>query len=89
MSQQTPPQAGIVRRGVLAVILAALLVTGVLVSAVTGQLDIAASQVLGSILDRLGIATSLAPGDEVIDATCGWCAFLALPWLLPWAQRSQ
>lgn len=69
MSQHTPAQAGIVRRGVLAVILAALLVAGVLVSAVTGQLDIAASQVLGSILDRLGISTSLAPGDEVIDAT--------------------
>jgi iron complex transport system permease protein len=54
---------------VLGVILGALLVGGVLISAVTGQLEISPSQVLGSVLDRMGWATALAPDDQVVDAT--------------------
>jgi iron complex transport system permease protein len=54
---------------VLALTLLGLLITGVLVSAVTGQLDIAASEVWGSILDRLGFSTTLAPTEDVVDAT--------------------
>ena len=57
------------RRSVLGVILGALLIGGVLISAVTGQLEISASQVLGSVLDRLGWSTALAPDDQVVDAT--------------------
>jgi iron complex transport system permease protein len=60
---------GILRRSVLALTLLGLLITGVLVSAVTGQLDIAASEVWGSILDRLGFSTTLAPTEDVVDAT--------------------
>ena len=60
---------GVLRRSLLVLILAALLIGGVLISAVTGQLDIQASQVLGSLLERLGWSTSLAPDDEVVDAT--------------------
>nr|WP_245868027.1 iron ABC transporter permease [Pontimonas salivibrio] len=57
------------RRSVLALTLLALLITGVLVSAVTGQLDISASEVWGSILNRLGFSTTLAPTEDVVDAT--------------------
>jgi iron complex transport system permease protein len=46
-----------------------LLLTGILVSSASGQLDISASQVVGSILERWGLSTSLAPEDDVIDAT--------------------
>ncbi|AVG23229.1 iron complex transport system permease [Pontimonas salivibrio] len=53
----------------LALTLLALLITGVLVSAVTGQLDISASEVWGSILNRLGFSTTLAPTEDVVDAT--------------------
>jgi len=47
----------------------ALLVTGILVSSVSGQLDIHTSQVIGSMLQRIGIDNSWAPADPVIDAT--------------------
>ncbi|MDR9396542.1 MAG: iron ABC transporter permease [Pontimonas sp.] len=57
------------RRSALALTLLALLVAGVLVSAVTGQLDISAGEVWGSILDRLGFSTALAPEEDVVDAT--------------------
>jgi len=47
----------------------ALLVAGILVSSVSGQLDIHTSQVIGSMLQRIGIDNSWAPTDPVIDAT--------------------
>jgi len=47
----------------------ALLVAGILVSSVSGQLDIHTSQVIGSMLQRIGIDNSWAPADPVIDAT--------------------
>jgi iron complex transport system permease protein len=59
----------VLRRSALALTLLALLVAGVLVSAVTGQLDISAGEVWGSILDRLGFSTALAPEEDVVDAT--------------------
>lgn len=46
-----------------------LLFAGIVVSSASGQLDITAGQVVGSILERWGLTTSLAPEDEVIDAT--------------------
>jgi iron complex transport system permease protein len=46
-----------------------LLVAGIVVSSASGQLDITAGQVVGSILERWGLTTSLAPEDDVIDAT--------------------
>ena len=52
--------------GLIAVV---LLVAGILVSSVSGQLEISATQVIGAILDRWGFSTSLAPQDDVIDAT--------------------
>jgi iron complex transport system permease protein len=57
-------------RGVILFLsLVVVLVASVLVSAVTGQLPIAASEVVGSVLKWLGINTSLAPEDPVIEAT--------------------
>ena len=57
-------------RGVILFIsLVVVLVGSVLVSAVTGQLPIAASEVVGSVLKWLGINTSFAPEDPVIEAT--------------------
>lgn len=57
-------------RGViLSLSLVVVLVGAVVVSAVTGQLPIAAGEVVGSVLKWLGINTSLAPGDPVIEAT--------------------
>lgn len=46
-----------------------LLFAGIVVSSASGQLDITAGQVVGSILDRWGLTTSLAPEDDVVDAT--------------------
>jgi iron complex transport system permease protein len=57
-------------RGViLSLALAGVLVGAVIVSAVTGQLPVAASDVLGSILKWMGFTTSLAPEDPVVEAT--------------------
>ncbi len=47
----------------------AVLIAGILVSSVSGQLDIHTSQVIGSMLQRIGIENSWAPADPVIDAT--------------------
>ncbi|WP_397428123.1 FecCD family ABC transporter permease [Pontimonas sp.] len=69
MSDTLATPAGVLRRSALALTLLALLVAGVLVSAVTGQLDISAGEVWGSILDRLGFSTALAPEEDVVDAT--------------------
>ncbi len=69
MSRSDQRAPGVLRRSVLAAILALLLIAGIVVSAITGQLEIAPSQVLGSILDRIGWTTSLAPADDVVDAT--------------------
>ncbi len=69
MSQVLPQQAGVLRRSVLSLTLLVLLIAGVLVSSVTGQLDISATEVWGSILDRLGFSTTLAPTEDVVDAT--------------------
>ena len=52
--------------GLVAVV---LLVSGVLVSSVSGQLDIHTTQVIGSMLQRIGFDTAWAPADPVIDAT--------------------
>lgn len=46
-----------------------LLLAGIVVSSASGQLDITAGNVVGSILDRWGLTTALAPKDEVVDAT--------------------
>ncbi len=54
---------------VVGVVALALLVAGILVSSVSGQLDIGTSQVIGSILERWGFQNSWAPNDEVVDAT--------------------
>jgi iron complex transport system permease protein len=57
-------------RGViLSLSLTVVLIAAVLVSAVTGQLPVAASEVVGSVLKWLGITTSLAPEDPVVEAT--------------------
>ena len=77
MTASTRPGAGIIRRGVLVVVLAAVLIAGILVSAVTGQLDIHTTQVIGSILQRWGLDTAWAPTDDVIDATESDTAFTA------------
>ena len=47
----------------------AVLIAGVLVSSISGQLDIHTSHVIGSMLQRIGIDNSWAPADPVIDAT--------------------
>ena len=52
--------------GLVAVV---LLVSGVLVSSVSGQLDIHTTQVIGSMLQRIGFDMAWAPADPVIDAT--------------------
>jgi iron complex transport system permease protein len=54
---------------ILSLALTGVLVGTVVVSAITGQLAVTASDVVGSILGWLGINTSLAPEDPVIEAT--------------------
>ena len=70
MSAPTPQRPRIRLRGViLSLALGVMLVGAVLISAVTGQLPIMASEVLGSVLKWLGITTSLASEDPVVEAT--------------------
>jgi iron complex transport system permease protein len=54
---------------ILSLALTGVLVGAVVVSAVTGQLVVTASDVVGSILGWLGINTALAPEDPVVVAT--------------------
>jgi iron complex transport system permease protein len=70
VSAPNPKPPRIRLRGViLSLSLTAVLVGAVLVSAVTGQLPIAASEVLGSVLKWLGFSNSLASTDPVVEAT--------------------
>lgn len=50
----------------VSVILAAVLLGGVLLSAVVGQLTVSASDVVGTVLQSIGIHTSWAPSDDVV-----------------------
>ncbi len=54
---------------VLAIVLAALIVVGVIVSAMVGQLAIAPTEVVGSVLRAAGIPTGWAPTDPIIEST--------------------
>jgi iron complex transport system permease protein len=70
VSAPTPQRPRIRLRGViLSLALGVVLVGAVLISAVTGQLPIMASEVLGSVLKWLGITTSLESSDPVVEAT--------------------
>lgn len=70
VSAPTPQRPRIRLRGViLSLALGVVLVGAVLISAVTGQLPIMASEVLGSVLKWLGITTSLESNDPVVEAT--------------------
>ena len=57
------------RSVILSGALVVLLIAAVLVSAVLGQLSISVTEVIGTVLGRLGIATPWAPSDPVIVAT--------------------
>ena len=52
-----------------AVVLAALLIGGVMLSAVIGQLAISPAEVVGSILRAIGIPNPLAPQDPILEST--------------------
>ena len=57
-------------RGItLSIVLAVVLVAGVLLSSIIGQLSISPSEVLGSLLRAVGIDTSLAPTDPIVEST--------------------
>ena len=58
-----------VRSVILSSALVVLMLAAVMVSAVLGQLSISVTEVLGTLLGRLGIATAWAPADPVIVAT--------------------
>ncbi len=57
------------RAAVLSVVLAALLVTGVVVSSMVGQLAISPAEVIGSVLRAMGIQNSWAPTDPIVEST--------------------
>lgn len=69
MSTSISSQPFRVRPLIITLVALALLIAGILVSSVSGQLDISTSQVIGSILDRWGIDNPWAPDDQVVDAT--------------------
>ena len=69
MSSQTTSSTTRLTSLLVGLIALVLLFAGIVVSSASGQLDITAGQVVGSILERWGLTTSLAPEDEVIDAT--------------------
>jgi iron complex transport system permease protein len=58
-----------VRRVVVGVAIGAVLLTGILLSALLGQLPVSPGEVLGSLLRALGIPTDLAPDDPVVEST--------------------
>ena len=53
----------------LTLLLAGLLVGGVVLSAVTGQLPITPTEVAGSLLRAIGIDTAWAPTDPIVEST--------------------
>ncbi len=57
------------RGTILAIVLAAVLVVGIIVSSVLGQLPIAPTEVVGSLLRAIGIQNGWAPTDDVIEST--------------------
>ena len=57
------------RRTLVALVLAALLAVGILLSSMLGQLPIEPSEVVGSLLRAVGIPNPLAPSDTVIEST--------------------
>ena len=57
------------RAVVLSVVLTALLVTGVIVSSMVGQLAISPAEVVGSVLRAVGIQNSWAPTDPIVEST--------------------
>ena len=69
MSTHTTPSTNRLTSLLVGLIALVLLLTGIVVSSASGQLDITAGQVVGSILDRWGLTTALAPEDDVVDAT--------------------
>ena len=54
---------------ILSVSLAVLLVGGVVLSAVIGQLPVTPQEVVGSVLRAVGIPTSWAPTDPIVEST--------------------
>jgi len=54
---------------VLAVVLAALLLAGIILSSMLGQLAIAPTEVIGSIVRALGIPNGWAPTDPVVESS--------------------
>lgn len=59
----------IARRALVGVVVALLLVVGILVSALVGQLPVTPAEVGGSLLRALGIPNPFAPTDPIIEST--------------------
>jgi iron complex transport system permease protein len=58
-----------VRKLVVGLVLAGLLVVGMMLSALLGQLDVSPSEVVGSLLRAVGIPNPWAPDDPVIESS--------------------
>ncbi|MBX9719251.1 MAG: iron ABC transporter permease [Microbacteriaceae bacterium] len=58
-----------IRALALVLLLAGILVGGVVLSAVTGQLPITPTEVAGSLLRAIGIGTAWAPTDPIVEST--------------------
>jgi len=57
------------RGAVLSASLAIVLVAAIVLSSVTGQLPVAPSEVIGSLLRAVGIQNDWAPNDQIVEAT--------------------
>jgi iron complex transport system permease protein len=57
------------RAVILSISLAVVLVGGVVLSAMTGQLPVAPSEVIGSVLRAMGIPNQWAPTDPIVEST--------------------
>jgi len=57
------------RGAVLSASLAIVLVAAIILSSVTGQLAVAPSEVIGSLLRAVGIQNAWAPTDQIVEAT--------------------
>lgn len=58
-----------IRAIALVLLLAGILVGGVVLSAITGQLSITPTEVAGSLLRAMGIDTAWAPSDPIVEST--------------------
>jgi len=69
--------------------LGALLLGGILISALVGQLPVTPAEVVGSLLRAAGIPNGWAPGDSIVESTLWVVRFPRQSRRHAWARRGS